>query len=85
MASKTKNVVVNGKEVSIKCNVPLEYINAGNSINPSKDAGKGVFKDYTPASLRASCARLDKTLHLISSEKKLDGDKVVTIYKKKAN
>lgn len=83
--AKTKTIMVNGKEVTVKCNVPYEYIKAGNTINPSKDAGKGVFKDYTPASLRASCARLDKTLGLISSEKKLDGDKVVTVYKKKAN
>lgn len=83
--AKKELVKVNGKELTAKQKLVYDFVQSHGEVIPTEVAGKDPFKDLTVASVRATLASLDKTKGLIQSQKKLIGEKLVTVYSKKVS
>lgn len=74
--AKTNNVVVKGKSLTMKEKGALDKVTSLGKVS----ANELVSADMNIYSARATLARLEKTHGLLKSSKKLEGDKIVTMY-----
>lgn len=74
--AKTNNVVVGGKTLTLKEKGALDKVTSLGKVS----ANDLVTPDMNIYSARATLARLEKTHGLLKSSKKLEDDKIVTMY-----